>query len=847
MADAENRITLSVDVKNSVSDLQKVFGKMNNDSTFTGKNGGKDRSVATGHMTTIQSLLDKDSLSIEEFKTLKRSFNAVASILNKYASQMSGLSEEANKLQLEFRKAQKKYEETNSKLEDAKTKNAESGKKVKSLLHRNNLSVHTRNKDGSVSVRSLTSPEAMQRNINNLVFMTPDGREFKGAKTIENIKSSIGEYTESASNVAKLTEEVKKLSAASDDASQKVADQIAKDTASGQNETAQIIPALNSASTNFNESANKQIQEVKDVETDAAKEIESTNLSLKTQRSALSKAFKSFTIYATAVRMAKTALREAVATITELDKSLTEQAMVTGMSRKQAYSLLSTYQDMSQSLGATTKEVAEAASEYMKQGKTVAETLVLTEAAISSAKVAGISVGDSINYLTTALNGFKLSANEAMKVSDRFAAVAASSATGYDELAIALSKVASQANLAGMSIDYTTSLLATGLETTREAPETMGTALKTIIARMRELGDYGETLQGDTDVNNVESQLNYIGIKLRDTNGELRSTEDVLDELGKKWDTLNKNQQAAVAKALAGTRQQSRLIAMMDNYDRVLELQKTSERSSGATAAQMEKYLQGMEAALNNVRVAWEKVVTTFTNNDQIIGVVNFVAGFIENLNNFFQTPFGKMALFTSIAMALTGIIAKMYLEKQVREDTIKAQRLQRELTLKQSIAQEVINRGKLQELIMSKEKYITERKAYLQSKGLTDEEIAADSEIIAAQKDINEYKLQYNTSLATQKAEESQLNKLQAESNNLLGVGYRLIALVTAAKSVHNAIVKIGSLFKKKDTVATAENTTATNVNTAAEEANQLARLGVIGAVIALVAALTIAIGFLV
>ena len=62
----------------------------------------------------------------------------------------------------------------------------------------------------------------------------------------------------------------------------------------------------------------------------------------------------------------------------------------------------------------------------------------------------------------------------------------------------------------------------------------MGTALKTIIARMRELSDYGETLGGDTDINKVESQLSYVGIALRDTSGELRSTEDVLDELGKK-------------------------------------------------------------------------------------------------------------------------------------------------------------------------------------------------------------------------------------------------------------------------------------------------------------------------
>jgi TP901 family phage tail tape measure protein len=243
-------------------------------------------------------------------------------------------------------------------------------------------------------------------------------------------------------------------------------------------------------------------------------------------------------------------------------------------------------------------------TEFLRQGRSIAEATKLTEAAISAAKVAGISAADSINYLTTAVNGFQLSASDAMKVSDKFAAVAATAAASYEEVAIALSKVAAQANLAGMSIDYTTALLTKGIETTREAPETIGTALKTIIARMRELGDYGKTLEGDMDLNNVESQLAYIGIQLREDNGELRSTEDVLNDLGEKWDTLNANQQAAVAKALAGTRQQSRLIAMMQDYERVLELQQVAQRSAGATMAQMSTYLEGVDAALNRVSVA---------------------------------------------------------------------------------------------------------------------------------------------------------------------------------------------------------------------------------------------------
>jgi TP901 family phage tail tape measure protein len=376
--------------------------------------------------------------------------------------------------------------------------------------------------------------------------------------------------------------------------------------ASGADSIEQLYTAISKIGNDTNAKITEEVNTQKLNKTDrtAATKGSIDANSIAKNNTSLGKAVKQLAIYKLAINAVKKALQEAVKTVKELDKYLTEQAMVTGKTREETYKLLGSYQDLAKACGATTKEIAQVATEYMKQGKTIEDSLILTEAAVKAAKVARVSVGDSVNYLTTALNGFQLEARDAMSVSDKFAAIAASSATDYDELAIALSKVASQANLAGMSIDYTTALLAKGLETTREAPETMGTALKTIIARMRELGDYGETLDDGMDINNVETQLKYVGIALRDSNGELRSTEDVLDELGHKWDDLNKNQQAAVAKALAGTRQQARLIAMMEDYERVIELQEISERSTGATTAQAEVYLEGMEAALNRIQVA---------------------------------------------------------------------------------------------------------------------------------------------------------------------------------------------------------------------------------------------------
>lgn len=468
----------------------------------------------------------------------------------------------------------------------------------------------------------------------------------------------------------------------------------------------------------------------------------------------LGKAFKQFSIYAIALRSIKRAAHEAVSTIKELDRSLTEQAMVTGKTRKQTYTLLSSYQELAAQTGATTREVAGLATQFMRQGKTTQDALTLTKAAMDAAKVAGISASDSVNYLTTALNGFQMSAKDALLVSDKFASIAANAATSYDEIATALSKVASQANLAGMSIDYTTALLAKGLETTREAPETMGTALKTVIARMREISDYGETLGGDTDVNNVESQLAYVGIALRDANGELRSTEEVLDELGKKWTELNSNQQAAVAKALAGTRQQSRLIAMMTDYERVVELQQISERSAGATLAQMETYLEGMDAALNRVSVAWEKIVTSLTDNQVIINMINNAANLLDFIGQLLSNEVITIGLVITVtALALISLTKKWEMQKAINRAAIEEQKIK----IKQQIYDkkayiETLNKAKghkkiTQELIkqqlIQKGYDATTAKAMAQKLSMDEQDAWINAEIAKTQSEITSLQLQ--------------------------------------------------------------------------------------------------------
>ena len=108
---------------------------------------------------------------------------------------------------------------------------------------------------------------------------------------------------------------------------------------------------------------------------------------------------------------------------------------------------------------------------------------------------------------------------------------------------------------------------------------------------MSELKDYGKTLEDGMDVNRIDKALKSIGVNLTDQENELRNLDEVLMEVGSRWEGLTKNQKAYITTALAGTRQQTRLLAIFEDFDRTLELTEMSANSLGATFAQQEKIL----------------------------------------------------------------------------------------------------------------------------------------------------------------------------------------------------------------------------------------------------------------
>ena len=94
-----------------------------------------------------------------------------------------------------------------------------------------------------------------------------------------------------------------------------------------------------------------------------------------------------------------------------------------------------------------------------------------------------------------------------------------------------MSKVASAASLMGVDIDQLNAQLATIVSVTRQAPESVGVALKTIYARM---GDIEAGIDSETTLGNYTAQMSALGVQVLDAQGQLRDMGKVIEEIGNK-------------------------------------------------------------------------------------------------------------------------------------------------------------------------------------------------------------------------------------------------------------------------------------------------------------------------
>ena len=352
-------------------------------------------------------------------------------------------------------------------------------------------------------------------------------------------------------------------------------------------------------------------------------------------------------------------------TTVKVDDAMTQLQMATGVSDSQAKELMNTYSQMGKTLKATATDVAASSTEWLKQGKSIAESQKLAEDSIVLSKIGDLSSEDATKTITAAMKSYNLDESEVMNFIDQISAIDMASATDVGGLATAFNEVAANAKQAGVSTQELLSYAAAIGETTQEGMASVGTSLNAIFSRMgniklSRLKDY----ETGEDLSNVETVLRGVGIQLRDTQDEFRDFDEVLDETAGRWDSFSGVQQRAVAQAFAGTNHMNEFMVLMQQWENVEKYIAEADNASGQSLEKYEAYQDSLSGKIEGFKNQLQEASTVFANSNMMSGLIT---GGTDALNVVTQL-IDQFGLLQTVISAIGGLLTTKYgLGKSIR------------------------------------------------------------------------------------------------------------------------------------------------------------------------------------
>lgn len=340
----------------------------------------------------------------------------------------------------------------------------------------------------------------------------------------------------------------------------------------------------------------------------------------------------------------------------DLNKSLNDIRIVTGYGSDRMAEFAKNANKAAKQLSATTLDYTNASLIYYQQGLDDKAVQERSDVTVKMANVTGTAAQTVSDQLTAVWENFMKDGEHAAEwYADVMTALGAATASSTDEIAEGLEKFAAVADTVGLSYEYATAALTTITAKTRQSADVVGTALKTLFARIEGL-NLGETLDDGTTLNKYSKALDAVGVNIKNEAGELKSMDEILDEIGAKWDTIGKDQQIALAQTVAGVRQYTQFIALMDNWDFMKENLNTVANATGTLDKQAEIYAESWEAAKKRVQAAAESIYQDLLKDDFFIQLTDDFGSILEFIDSIIDSLGGLSGVLPGIALLVNKI-----------------------------------------------------------------------------------------------------------------------------------------------------------------------------------------------
>lgn len=119
----------------------------------------------------------------------------------------------------------------------------------------------------------------------------------------------------------------------------------------------------------------------------------------------------------------------------------------------------------------------------------------------------------------------------------------------------------------------------------------------------------------------MESAFNKLGITLMDSNGQMKSTFQILSELAEKYPELDQNTKNYYASLIGGKTQVDVVNSVLSNFNTAIKANEAAMNSAGSATKENEVYLNSLQGKLKQLESAWQEFSVN-TINSTVIKII---------------------------------------------------------------------------------------------------------------------------------------------------------------------------------------------------------------------------------
>lgn len=396
-------------------------------------------------------------------------------------------------------------------------------------------------------------------------------------------------------------------------------------------------------------------------------------------------------------------IREMVTASIELDDAMTQLKIVTNETDDVYKSFGNTLADMAKRTAISITDLTTSATTYARLGYGLKDAAKIAEYTAKLQNVGDIGVEDAQDAITAILKAYDdIDVNNIEEVMNKLVVTGNGFPISVSQIAEGMNNASSALAAAGNTFDQSVALLTAANTTIQDAAKS-STALRTIAARIRktdsELEELGEAMTS-SKYDDLIKGLTGLEIALVDINGEYRSTYDILADIASKWDSLSSMEQAALADAIAGTRQQAAFFSIIEQFQEASGSMEAMADSAGALDDAYATYLDSTTAHINQFKASFQELSATIMSSELLSTIVDIGKSFVELTNAVAKAKLGLVAIGGAIGVGLWVKHAKTIAAETIQVKSLTSQlMIEKKVTSDLAISIQALNKSQLEKL----------------------------------------------------------------------------------------------------------------------------------------------------